>query len=101
MRLRQVVCTSLLMVPAFSWSGAQNAAPRGHRFGITGGMNSSTVGGPDANNPTPDRRTGWIGGVLLVLPISSSFAFQPELIYSMKGADINDPSGSGSVKMNY
>ena len=105
MRLRQVVCTGLIMVPMVAVFGtvrAQSAAPVApRRFGITAGINSSTFGGKDATNPTPSRRTGFMAGVLLVVPIRPSFAFQPELLYTMKGANIDDPSGSGGYKMTY
>lgn len=108
MRFRRVVSTSLLMVPmvaVFGTAHAQDAAPVAavapRRFGITAGINSSTFGGKDANNPKPARRSGLIAGVLLVAPIGPSFAFQPELLYTMRGANFDDSGTSGSFTMNY
>jgi hypothetical protein len=105
MRLRRAVCTSLIIVPmvaAFTTVRAQGAAPLPiRRFGLTAGINSATFGGKDAANPTPDRHTGLIAGVFTVVPMRPNFAIQPELFYTMKGAEFSDPTGTGSFKMNY
>lgn len=105
MRLRRIVCTSLILVPLVAVFGtvrAQSAAPLApRRFGITAGMNSATFGGKDATNPKPTRHTGFVAGVLLVVPVGPTFALQPELLYTMKGANFKDAFGSGSFKMTY
>lgn len=105
MRLHQVVRTCLLVVPAVVVAvtvHAQSAAPlRLKRLGLVAGANSSTFGGKDAVDPTPSRRSGGTWGAFLVIPIRSRFGFQPEFVYSMKGAAQRDPSGSAVLTMNY
>jgi hypothetical protein len=105
MPLRRAICTSLIMFPmvaAFGTVRAQSAAPLPpRRVGITAGINSATAGGKDATNPTPSRLTAFMAGVLLVVPVGPSFAFQPELLYSMKGFKVNESTGTETFKENY
>jgi len=57
---------------------AQGTPGQRSRFGIAGGFNSSTIGGNDFTGAS--RRTGFIAGVLLVFPVASNVAIQPELL---------------------
>lgn len=105
MRLRQAVCTCLIVIPALavlSTARGQSTASVGpRRFGVVGGLNSATFGGKDATDPSPDSKTGGLLGAMVVVPIRPNFAFQPELLYTMKGAVLTDPSGDATFKMNY
>jgi len=69
------------------------------RFGLVAGINSSTVGGSDAQDAK--RKTGVMAGVSVVAPVSPGFSIEPELLFTMKGAGFSDSDASGSVKMNY
>jgi hypothetical protein len=69
------------------------------RFGLMAGINSSTIGGPDVEDAS--RRVGAMGGILVVAPVRPGVAIEPEVIFTMKGADFSDIEGSGSVKMSY
>lgn len=69
-------------------------------FGVTAGVNIATFGGSDADGA--DNLTGFFGGVSMVFPINEMFSFQPEIIYSRKGAkgtvfDVNAEARIGYI----
>lgn len=104
MRLRQLVCAGLVAAPVLGTLAAQGAATPLRRFGFTAGVNSSNLGGTDLGDQS--RRTGFTVGGLLILPLSSEFAIEPEFLYTTKGAVSNqtEPDGtktSATLKMNY
>lgn len=43
-----------------------------------------------------ERKTGWTGGLALEFPVASWFAIQPEVIYTMKGAQGTDKDESNT-----
>ena len=103
MRL-QLVSVGLLALPLFASAGAQAAGvtpPR--RFGIAAGINSSTLSGDETEDVS--RRTGFMAGVFLVAPLGPTISFQPELLYTTKGAkgsgDDIGSEGTFTFKMNY
>ena len=72
--------------------------------GLKGGLNLSSVinNGEDDNNLS----LGFHAGVYDKIPVNEVFAFQPELLYSMKGVKINyDESsfaeGSSNMRLHY
>jgi opacity protein-like surface antigen len=90
---------SLAASPLLAVAQAQSITSPPPRIGIVAGVNSATVGGKDADNP--NRRTGYMAGVMLIAPMGTSFAFQPELLYTQKGARVNDSDFVGGVKISY
>src|SRR4029079_5672560 len=90
---------SALLAVAVPLGVAQAQLKPPPRFGLMAGINSSTVGGGDADDAA--RRTGVMAGAFIVAPVSPGVAIQPELYFTMKGAGFSDSDGSGSVKMNY
>ncbi len=58
------------------------------QFGVKGGLNISTITGDDVDSF--DSRTCMHFGVVMELPISEKFSFQPELLYSCQGADYSE-----------
>ena len=75
---------------------AQNSAS-----GIKGGINLSSLS-TDGNNDK-NLKVGLNAGVFTKIPVSESFAIQPELLYSAKGLKLNyDEStlGNGETKFN-
>lgn len=75
----------------------------GANFGFKGGLNLSNLYTEDV-----DDENGLIGfnaGLFLELPISSSLSLQPELLYSVKGAELTYDnafaSGTGKFRLNY
>lgn len=103
MRLSQVSVLSLLVLAGASANAQSSALPMPpRRFGITLGANSATFSGNDIGDVS--RRTGLLAGALAVLPFSPTIAFEPEIVYSMKGANASDssePGFSGSLTMGY
>jgi hypothetical protein len=104
MRVGIVGLSSLLIMasaaPAIAQSSNLPMPPR--RFGLLLGVNSSTLGGGDAQDAS--RKAGVVAGALAVLPVSPVFSFEPEILYTMKGAsahDLDDPASTGKLSMNY
>ena len=79
---------AFLSVPSTSHGQAQISALAGATF--------STLRGIDGL----DSRTGWLGGLSIVLPSSGFLAFQPELLLVSKGAKGED-SGTDGLKLDY
>lgn len=67
------------------------------RFGIKGGLNIASISGEDLENT--DARTSFHGGVMVEIPISEKFSFQPEYLYSSIGIKENDENAE--LKLNY
>jgi hypothetical protein len=102
MRLSRALCTGLIValtVAVFTTAHAQPTLPR--RFGITAGFNSATFGGNDVSSPPPDRLKGFVGGAFVVVPVARRLSFQPEVLFTMKGAEYNDSTSRGRFKLNY
>lgn len=72
------IILSILAVAAFGTANAQEI-----KFGVKAGANFSNFTG-DAET---DGRTGFYVGGLVDIGISDKFHVQPELLYSMEGAD--------------
>jgi hypothetical protein len=82
MKLRVLV----LLVAFAALTGAPALAQVNISGGVKAGVNSSDI----AIDPTEDeccsRKTGFIGGLFVTVPFSETLGFQPEFLYSMKGA---------------
>jgi hypothetical protein len=103
MRIGTVGALSFLVVASAATANGQSSLPMpARRFGITLGANSATYSGNDLGDVS--RRTGLLAGVLGVFPFSPTIALEPEIAYSMKGANASDasqPGFSGSVTVGY
>jgi len=103
MRFTHVGALSLLILAGSATANAQSSLPMPpRRFGVLLGVNSSTLGGGDAQDAS--RKAGVVAGVLAVLPVSPVFSFEPEILYTMKGAsahDLDDPASTGELRMSY
>ncbi|MDX5420332.1 MAG: PorT family protein [Hymenobacteraceae bacterium] len=89
--------TILLLVLAMTTVVAAHA--QGPRIGIRAGVNYAGFGGSDADNL--DRIWGGHGGLTANFPLSTDnfFSVQPELLFSMKGAETS--SDDLKFKVNY
>jgi len=73
------------------------------RFGIKGGINISNM----YTEEVDDKNTviGFNTGLFSKLPLTSNFSFQPELLYTTKGAELNYSSslisGSATFSLGY
>lgn len=100
MRLHQLVCGALIAASIVGTAMAQTGITPPRRFGFAAGVNSSTISGNDLGDNV-SRRTGFAAGALLVLPVSSNIAIEPEVLYSTKGIESHDSGVDASLKMNY
>lgn len=66
------------------------------QFGVKGGVNLSNVTGDDVGNL--DSRTSFNLGLFMEIPISERFSFQPEVLYSGQGFNLNDKA---EYKLDY
>ncbi len=71
----------VLALFAFGFANAQDSD--GMKFGVKAGVNLTNFTG-DADG---DGATGFYVGALVDLPVGDNFHVQPELLYSMEGAD--------------
>jgi hypothetical protein len=68
------------------------------RFGIKGGANIANVNGDFADSLSDWKSTvGFCGGIFLELNFGRVLTIQPEVLYTMKGAD----TGTGKLKFDY
>jgi hypothetical protein len=98
MRFHRVMSVALALLP-LTVVHAQGAPMPRSRFGITAGINSSTVVGDNTEDAT--RKSGFMIGAVNVSPIAPSFAIQTEVLYTMKGAGASDEGIDATVKLNY
>ncbi|WP_419870879.1 porin family protein [Chryseobacterium sp. CT-SW4] len=81
----------LLLAAAFV-TGALSFA---QTFGVKAGLNISSISDSDGKS-----KAGFYGGVLMNVPVASSFSVQPEVLYSGLGAK-NDGSPELKVNLDY
>lgn len=98
-RLSIILCMAIFL--AFNSSNAQDSNPI--RLGIKAGVNFTNLYTKNANNTK--MLTGFNAGIFAKLPVSNFVAFQPELYYTAKGAEItydnSFATGSASFHLNY
>jgi hypothetical protein len=90
------VAGAVLLAVAPEVSSAQMAKPD---LGVTGGVNFATASGKDVQDAK--MLTTFMAGLSAIFPINNQFSFQPELLYSRKGAKFSDAGSAGSVKLAY
>jgi len=78
---------------------AGQPGPNRASFGIVGGLNLATFTGSDATGS--ETRTGFHGGLAANISLGSSLFFQPQALYSMKGATASESGATGEFKLNY
>jgi len=68
-------------------------------FGVLAGANLSKLGGKDASGLK--TRTGFVGGVFGVFHANEFLGFEPEVLYSQKGAKASSGGVTGTFKLDY
>jgi hypothetical protein len=96
MRPRDLFLNAALAAIAWTPSLSQSNSPSTPRFGIIGGANLAKLTGYGSSN-----RIGFAGGLMAVLPVSPSFAIQPELMFTRKGATSKLFLTSATSKIDY
>ena len=89
------IILSLALLAGFA--GAAHAQT-GVKYGLKGGFNGSTFSGEDSKGS--EYKAGFAAGGFLNFGLSDNFSIQPELLYSQKGASIDNqiyPTGSGTT----
>lgn len=73
------------------------------RFGVKAGANFSDFTGSDAKNISTSVKVGFHFGALVELKLFENFAIQPEIMYSTKGAKLDDVEGIelDEIDLNY
>jgi outer membrane protein with beta-barrel domain len=69
------------------------------KAGFKGGVNFSTFSGLDVHEPK--TKIGFIGGGYVAIGLSEFFFFQPEILFSMKGAKFSYPGVDVTDHLNY
>lgn len=76
-----------------------NAMAQGTMIGGKAGFNVSDLNVDAAPGEVIDTRTDFVGGGFVSFPIGDFFAFQPEVLYSRKGAKVNDSEEGVELKV--
>ena len=78
---------------------------KGISFGIKAGANFYQIGGSDADDEGLDEsrkmKVGIAGGVLVNIPFSDMFSFQPELLYSTEGNLQKEGDMKATIALSY
>lgn len=99
MRPRHLFLNAALAAVAWTPSLSQSNSESAPRFGIIGGANLATLTGTFIDNAS--NRTGFAAGLMAVLPVSRSFAIQPEFMFATKGANSKPGGTDGVAKIDY
>jgi hypothetical protein len=95
--MKVTACKKLaLLVLAVSSFGAASAQVQ---FGVKAGANISTFTGNDATGVS--SQVGFVGGVLVNLPLSGMLSLAPELVYSGQGAKASSSGTDFNIHANY
>jgi hypothetical protein len=92
----------MTLIFSISVLNGQSSDQNKTQFGIKAGLNISNMYTKDVQ----DKNTilGFNGGLFLKVPVTTNFAFQPELLYTMKGSELTYNSfisGKASFSLNY
>ncbi|MEO8148901.1 MAG: porin family protein [Bacteroidia bacterium] len=106
MKILKTRLLGIISLAAFIFTGNVNAQAdrqNNSRFGIKGGLNVSNLIANDVNNNS--GKLGFNGGLFLRIALTENISFQPELLYSMKGSELqyhNDfVNGTARFSLNY
>jgi hypothetical protein len=77
-------------------------AAQGVSVGVRGGLNLADVSF-DGDDPSPSlgSRTGLVAGAFVTVPLFRGFALQPEVLYSSKGAKLDDEGIQSTLMLDY
>jgi hypothetical protein len=99
MHPRDLFLNAALAAVAWTPSLSQSNPTSTLRFGVIAGANWATISGGYFQKVS--SRTGFAGGLMAVLPVATRFAIQPELMFTMKGANSDSGGVSATAKMYY
>lgn len=82
-----------------AFAGTFAAAKAQTAYGLKAGLNVTNVGGEDANGNK--ARAAFHGGAYADISVSDKFSFQPELVFSMQGANFDLPRSTMKRRLAY
>jgi len=88
--------TFLALALTLAVAGAAQA--QSARFGVKAGASLTTLTGDDVEGAK--NKFGFNGGVMANFALNDMFSIQPEVLYSMKGAKVDD-GNDGRINLNY
>jgi len=78
------------------------AAQNGTTFGVRVGINFANLSiDPEDEEFETKTKTGLVAGGFATIPLNARFAFQPEVLFSMQGASVEEFGEEGSIKLDY
>lgn len=95
--------TGLLVAAGLSAAVPAPAAAQEVTLGVKGGLNVASLSVDDPSDPDFgfDRQTDFLAGVLAQFAIGRVFAFQPEVLYSQRGATSREDDPATKLDLNY
>ena len=96
MRVQTLALALILTV-----GGSSASAQTGVSFGVKAGANLANLdfSGDDVD-VSFDRRVGLVAGAFMLVPMTETFGFQVEGLYSQKGAKFEEDGFEGSLKLD-
>ena len=88
--MRKFFRVSALAALALGATALTAQAQGAKQFGILAGVGFATMSGDDFDGLDLSTRTGFVGGFYFALPVAARMAIEPEVLYSMKGTQVND-----------
>jgi hypothetical protein len=87
---------------ALALACAGSAAAQGMTPGVRGGINLANLNfDVEGEEPSLDQRFGAVAGVFFTLPLISRIELQPEVLYSSKGARLDDDGIQSTLVLDY
>ncbi|MBF9239068.1 PorT family protein [Hymenobacter sp. BT683] len=84
--------SAFLIGALFATAAVSSAQAQDVRFGLRAGANYSNLAGNIKNEDTYNNKIGFLGGVMVNVPVVEGFfSVQPEILYSQKGFE-NKPT---------
>jgi hypothetical protein len=79
------------------------AAQQGTVFGAKVGINFANLNFDPDEGVDTSNKTGVAAGVFMGIPVNSRFSFQPEVLFSMQGAELKDEEfgEEATIKLDY
>jgi hypothetical protein len=92
---------ALVLMLTITLLGTASSAWAQGGSGVIVGANFANVEATPDQGIGFDRRTGFVAGIFLGLPLGSSLTIQPELLYSQKGVKFKDSGGDARIELDY
>ena len=87
-----------ILLPIFSLCIISQAFAQHAHFGIKGGVNLSNL---RTETDAFDYKTGFHAGIFTHIHLAKHFALQPELLYSLQGAESKNSVVNNDIKLGY